>query len=319
MVVSVKNLVKRYEQIIALNHFNLEVEKGDILGLIGPNGPGKTTALHCIVGLLSYDKGIIKLFDEPMYSDSYDLKRKIGIVFQNVAVFKELTVYENLCYFCGLYIEDGEKIAANVEDMMERFELKLYRDSYPDKLSQGLVRRLHIACGMVHKPELIILDEPTIAVDPASRAMILSEIKRANAEGATIIYTTHYMEEVESICNKVAIMAKGRITTMGTMDELMKKVSLGEKISVEIYSMEEEQVKRLKQLPFVYHAEYERNKLWIQTKRGKNNLIHLLEYFQKEQITFGEILASKPSLNDVFIEYTKRPDDKGGNHDVSIM
>jgi len=313
MIVSIKNLVKRYDQVIALNHLNLEVEQGDILGLIGPNGSGKTTALHCIIGLLSYDKGTLKVFDEPMYGNSYDLKAKIGVVFQDVAVIPELTVYENLSYFCSLYISDNEKVKVLVEEILGRLQLRDSRDSYPNKLSVGLVRRLHIACGMVHKPELIIFDEPTVGVDPESRLLILNEIKKANQEGATIIYATHYMEEIEAICTKVVVLLKGRIASVGTIEELKRKVTLGEKILVEVYSLEEDKLNRLKELPFIYHVNYENNKLSIQAKRGKNNLIHLIQFLNEEDVTFGEILASQPTLNDVYLEVTKGVSLQGGN------
>ena len=179
MVVKVNQLVKRYGDLLALDHLNLEVAEGEIFGLLGPNGSGKTTAINCILSLLKYDKGDISVFGKPMTPESYDLKRDIGIVMQEVAVFDELTVYENIDYFCGLYVQDKKVRKGLVEEAIQFVGLEDFKKFYPKKLSGGLLRRLNIACGIAHKPKLIILDEPTVAVDPQSRNKIL-EIGRAS-------------------------------------------------------------------------------------------------------------------------------------------
>ena len=219
-VVKIENLVKRYKELIALDHFNLEIQKGEIFGLLGPNGSGKTTTINCLLSLLKYDKGSIEIFGQPMTPDNYDIKRRIGIVMQNVAVFEELNVYENIDYFCGLYIKDKTLRRQYVEEAIEFAGLGEFVKFRPKKLSGGLLRRLNIACGIAHKPELIILDEPTVAVDPQSRNRILEGIVELNQKGATIIYTSHYMEEVEQICTRIAIMDKGKNIALGTSDEL---------------------------------------------------------------------------------------------------
>lgn len=146
-----------------------------------------------------------------MNPDSYDLKRQIGVVMQNVAVVDELTVYENIDYFCGLYVKDKALRKQYVEEAIAFVGLDDFRKFFPKKLSGGLLRRLNIACGIAHKPKLIIMDEPTVAVDPQSRNKILEGIVELNRNGATIIYTSHYMEEVEQICSRIAIMDKGKI------------------------------------------------------------------------------------------------------------
>ena len=190
-VVKIENLVKRYKELIALDHFNLEIQKGEIFGLLGPNGSGKTTTINCLLSLLKYDKGSIEIFGQQMTPDNYDVKRRIGIVMQNVAVFEELNVYENIDYFCGLYIKDKTLRRQYVEEAIEFAGLGEFVKFRPKKLSGGLLRRLNIACGIAHKPELIILDEPTVAVDPQSRNRILEGIVELNQKGATIIYTSH--------------------------------------------------------------------------------------------------------------------------------
>ena len=303
-VIEVKDLVKRYKELIALDHFNLSIKEGEIFGLLGPNGSGKTTTIHCILGLLSYDKGEIQVFGEKMKSDSYDLKRNIGVVMQNVAVFDELTVYENIDYFCGLYVKDKEKRKEYVQEALEFTGLEEYVKFYPKKLSGGLLRRLNIACGIAHKPKLIFFDEPTVAVDPQSRNKILEGIRKLNEEGATIVYTSHYMEEVEQICTRIAIMDKGKCIAVGTKEELKNMVKTGETIQVEIPSLTEENLKDIQQLPHTYKMNYENGVLKVQYTKGKHNLIHLLDYFREKDIVFGRVTSELPTLNDVFLEIT---------------
>ncbi|NLA32536.1 MAG: ABC transporter ATP-binding protein [Mollicutes bacterium] len=218
-VIEVKNLEKYYGQFKALNKISFNVKEGEILGLLGPNGSGKSTTINCLLSLLNYQGGSIKIFGENMTADSYDIKAKIGIVFQDVAVFDELTVYENIDYFCGLYIKDKDIRKTYVEEAIELVSLNDFRNFRPKKLSGGLLRRLNIACGVAHKPSLLFLDEPTVAVDPQSRNNILEGIKKLNQSGTTVIYTTHYMEEVEMICNRIIIIDKGEIIASGTKEE----------------------------------------------------------------------------------------------------
>nr|WP_304518479.1 MULTISPECIES: ABC transporter ATP-binding protein [unclassified Adlercreutzia] len=234
LVVEVSNLVKRYKETIALDHFNLSIEPGEVFGLLGPNGSGKTTAINCILQLLTYDKGEVRLFGEAMAPTRYDLKSRIGVVPQNLAVFEELTVRENIDYFCALYVPDKGRRRALVDEAIRFVGLEGYERFRPKKLSGGLARRLNIACGIAHKPELIILDEPTVAVDPQSRNAILEGILRLNAEGSTIIYTSHYMEEVEEICSRIMIMDKGRGVACGTNSELKAMIGTGEKLRIQL-------------------------------------------------------------------------------------
>ena len=166
MIVKVKGLVKRYDKLVALDYLDLEVAEGEIFGLLGPNGSGKTTAINCILSLLKYDKGSIEIFGKPMSADAYDIKKDIGVIMQNVTVFEALTVYENVHYFCSLYIKDKAKVKELTEEAIRFVSLEEYRNFYHKKISGGLLRRLNIACGIAHKPKLIILDEPTVAVDP---------------------------------------------------------------------------------------------------------------------------------------------------------
>lgn len=304
MVIKVNNLVKRYGELIALDHFNLEVKEGEILGLLGPNGSGKTTAINSILSLLKYDKGTVEIYNKPMTPESYDIKREIGIIMQNVAVMDELTVYENIDYFCGLYIKDKGKRKKLVEEAIEFVALNDFRNFYPKKLSGGLLRRLNIACGIAHKPRLIFLDEPTVAVDPQSRNNILEGIQKLNKEGATIVYTSHYMEEVEQICTKIAIMDKGKTVAIGTKDELLSMINTGEKITIEIFNYSKEIFEDVKKLTKAISVEILDNLLIVRSGRGQNNLEPLLEYLKSKNISLGKIYSEPPTLNDVFLEIT---------------
>lgn len=303
-IVKIENLVKRYKELIALDHFNLEINKGEIFGLLGPNGSGKTTCINCLLSLLTYDKGEISVFGKEMKTDSYDLKSRIGVVMQNVSVFDELTVYENIDYFCGLYISEKNTRKQYVEDAIEFTGLSDYRKFRPKKLSGGLLRRLNIACGIAHKPELIILDEPTVAVDPQSRNHILEGIQKLNEQGATIIYTSHYMEEVEQICTRIAIMDKGRNLALGTADELKKLIKNSETVKIHVPELTEVALKELKELPHAYKCEYKDNELTISFSGGKNNLINTLDYLSRHEIIFSQVYSKLPTLNDVFLEIT---------------
>ncbi|MCI5874311.1 MAG: ABC transporter ATP-binding protein [Clostridiales bacterium] len=303
-VVKVENLVKRYQELVALDHFNLEIHEGEIFGLLGPNGSGKTTTINCILSLLAFDKGSIEVFGKEMRPDSYDLKRQIGVVMQNVAVFDALTVYENIDYFCGLYITDKALRKQYVEEAIDFVGLNDFRKFYPKKLSGGLLRRLNIACGIAHKPKLIILDEPTVAVDPQSRNKILEGIMELNRQGATIIYTSHYMEEVEQICTRIAIMDKGKNLAIGTTEELKRMIKKSEIISIDILDLLPEQIAAIRELKHVYEVTFENHCLKVLCSGGKHNLPRILNYLQSEDISFGRVYSELPTLNDVFLEIT---------------
>lgn len=304
MVVKIENLVKRYGDLVAVDHFNLEIEEGEIFGLLGPNGSGKSTTIHCLLSLLTYDKGHIEIFGKEMTPTGYDIKKDIGIIMQNVAVFEELTVYENIDYFCGLYIKNKAERKRLVEEAIDFVELTEYRKFYPKKLSGGLLRRLNIACGIAHKPKLIILDEPTVAVDPQSRNKILEGIRELNRQGATIIYTTHYMEEVEQICTRIAIMDKGRNVALGTKDELKAMIDLGETIQMELSDFSEEISDAVRALPHVINVSFENGLLKVRFSKGKHNLLRLLDLLKDKEIVFGNVHSELPTLNDVFLEIT---------------
>ena len=303
-VVVIDNLVKRYGSLIAVDHFHLELKQGEILGLLGPNGSGKTTTLNCLLSLLSYDKGEIQVFGREMRPDSYDLKQQIGVVMQNVAVLDTLTVYENIDFFCGLYVKNRTLRKQYVKEAIAFVGLEDYVKFRPKKLSGGLLRRLNIACGIAHKPKLIIFDEPTVAVDPQSRNAILNGIRKLNAEGASIIYTSHYMEEIESICSRIVIMDKGKNLVGGTAEELKAMIKNHETILVESQGMTEDTLKEIREINHVYDLNYTSGRLLVKCNGGSHNLMHIMNYLTEHEIPFGRVNSELPTLNDVFLEIT---------------
>lgn len=304
MIVQIENLVKRYGNKVVLDHINLEVEDGEIFGLLGPSGAGKTTTINCLLSLLHYDKGRVRIFGVDMRPNAYDIKRNIGVVMQDIAVFEELTVYENVAYFGSLYLREKELVDQYAKDALQKTNLLSYSSYYPKKLSEGLLRRLNIACGIVHKPKLLIMDEPTSGTDPKNRKSLLEEFKRMNGEGTTIIYTTHYMEEAEELCSKIAILDQGKIIAQGTKQELKNMISLGEKISIEVYQITPEQIQEIREINHVYSVDYKNHILEIKSTKGKNNLLHIMTYLTEHNITMGKVFTELPTLNDVFLEIT---------------
>ena len=303
-VIEVKHLSKSYKSHKAVDDLSFEVKEGEILGLLGPNGSGKTTTMNCILALLKYNEGEIKIFGKEMSPSAYDIKSKIGVVFQDVAVFDELTVYGNIDYFCGLYIQDKTIRAEYVEDALKLVGLTENKNQYPKQLSGGLLRRLNIACGIAHKPKLIFLDEPTVAVDPQSRNNILEGIKKLRDSGATIIYTTHYMEEVEILCDRVIILDKGQIIASGTNDELKALAKIEEKVTIEVPELSPSQLSGFESIKNVSEVSYDNGVMKVVFNKGKNNLADMVDYLKDNKIQYSKIFAERPTLNDVFLELT---------------
>lgn len=305
MTVQMKQVVKRYGDLIALDHFDLEIQEGEIYGLLGPNGSGKTTVIHSILQLSAYEKGEIFLFGEEMKPTRYDLKRRIGFVPQEVAVSEEMTVRENIDYFCGLYVEGARKRKELVDKAIAFVELEDFEKFHPKKLSGGLKRRLNIACGIAHEPELIFFDEPTVAVDPQSRNKILEGILALNGQGATIIYTSHYMDEVEKLCDRITIMDHGRALITGTKQELKKEAGIGDRIVLSGVDLNDDLRQMLGSHPMVKQIDDADEKLEIRLS-NEAKVLSFLNLLEDHNITYTEMNIEPGTLNDVFLEITGR-------------
>ena len=244
-----------------------------------------------------------------MTPTAYGLKRRIGVVPQDVAVFDELTVAENVNAFCALYVHDRAERRRLVAEAIAFVGLETFVRFKPKKLSGGLLRRLNIACGIAHGPDLIILDEPTVAVDPQSRGAILDGIKRLNERGATDIYTSHYMEEVEQLCDRIVIMDRGRQVASGTSDELKAMIGTGERIRLEVVDpvpLGEAALEGLRRLEHVRTATLQDGEVLIECSPGAHNLSDIMRTLDEAGATCGRVTSEPPTLNDVFLEITGR-------------
>ena len=303
--IEIKELVKRYKELLALDHFNLEVREGEILGFLGPNGCGKTTAINCMLGLLTYDKGDIRVFGEAMVPNAYHIKKNIGLVPQELAYFEQLTVYENIDFFCGLYIKDKQRRKNLVEEAISFVGMEDYRKFFPNKLSGGLKRRLNIACGIAHRPKLIFLDEPTVAVDAQSRNFILEGIKRLNKEGSTIVYTTHYLDEADQLCDRIVIMDKGHNVVDGTPEELKSMIATKEIIHLELVEeASADIVREMESLPHLQLLDKNKATYILQFTQKGSNIVALAQLLNQHGLAYLKLYSEQPSLSDVFLSFT---------------
>ena len=303
-MIAMDKVVKRYKDVIALDHFSFQAGKNEIIGLLGPNGCGKTTAINCMLSLLKFDQGTIELFGEPVNPNNNKIKRRIGIVPQELAIFDKLNVVENIDFYCGLYVTNKTERKQFVDEAISFVGLEKYRKFLPKQLSGGLKRRLNIACGIAHKPEILFLDEPTVAVDAQSRNFILEGVKKMKEQGTTVIYTTHYLEEAENLCDSFVIMDNGRNVANGTLDELQKSISTTESITVKFISGNDTLASRLKQIPHVNQIIKTGDKYNIQFDKHHNNLTNLIRFIEDNSLTYTEIASEQPSLSSIFLELT---------------
>lgn len=302
-IISLDHITKRFGDTVALNDLSLNVEAGELFGLLGPNGAGKTTAISVMLNLYPADSGTIQIFGQSMPKDELAIKRRVGIVPQHVSVYDQLTVYENIQFFAELYGFSPSEAKHKTEAAIAFVELTAHQKKRPPELSGGLLRRLNIACGIVHEPELIFMDEPTVAIDPQSRNTILENIRELNRRGATIIYTSHYMEEVEMLCDRVAIVDEGKIIAEGTQDELKDLVMTLETARIKVDALTPHLLERLEELEHVQKVEYAEP--FIDVSLDKDTpLAPLLDALHHEHVHFTSITVDRPSLNTVFLALT---------------
>lgn len=302
MIVTFRDVVKRYGQSLVLDHENFHIAKGEIIGLLGPNGAGKTTTIKALMGLVPIDSGEIVLFDESIREKGDSIKRRIGMVPQEIVVFNDLTVRENLNFFGQLYGIKGKELKESVEEVLEFIGLKDYGKSIPKKFSGGMKRRLNIGCALVHKPELLIMDEPTVGIDPQSRNHILESVRELGRKGKTIIYTTHYMEEVQNLCSRILIMDAGHIIATGNVSELTKRLNFEEKTNLVVKNSSPELIQNLRRIKGIKDVLAAENRITLLSQSGVSNLEEIIKVAQSYSIT--SIQSETPTLEDVFLTLT---------------
>lgn len=306
MILEVKNLVKRYGETLAIDNVSFSIKEGEIFGLLGPNGAGKTTAINTIIGIIVPDKGDISIFCKDMKKYSMEIKSHIGIVPQEIAIYPDLTAYENVEFFGRLYNLKGSLLKERVENVLDFTGLIERRKQQAKKFSGGMKRRLNIACALVHKPKLIIMDEPTVGIDPQSRNHILESVKKMRDEGSTVIYTSHYMEEVEELCTDIAIMDHGKIIARGSKEELKAFVAVEEKTVIALNSMNYTVVDCIKKVHNVIDCSVGRNMLTVISKKGSSNLSEIIHCIIDSDLEIISLSSEKPDLETVFLTLTGR-------------
>lgn len=299
-------LVKRFGQIIAVDNVDLSVQEGEIFGLLGPNGAGKSTTINVICGLLRPDSGSLSLFGKNPLKNEHFAKTQIGIVPQDIAVYNDLTAYENISFFAGLYGIKGKALHENTLEALEFVGLTDYQKRLPKSFSGGMKRRLNIACAIAHKPKLIIMDEPTVGIDPQSRNHILQSVKELNRRGSTIIYTSHYMEEIEEVCSRIAIMDHGKVIAEGTSNELKSMVSDTNTLYVTVENSLKIDKKALLEIPGVRNVSIHENEICISSSRDVVNFPKIINALMASDSNIRNIENRAPDLETVFLSLTGR-------------
>lgn len=306
-LVEFKGVVKKYDTKISVNQLNLEIEQGEIFGLLGPNGAGKSTTIHLLAGLLKMDAGEITLDGYSTAKNPLEVKRRIGLVPQELAIYPMLSAWENVTFFGKLYGLRGTLLKERVEEALEFTGLKNYAKDKPDTFSGGMKRRLNIACAIMHRPKLIIMDEPTVGIDPQSRNHILESVKTLNAMGSTIIYTSHYMEEVEAISTRIGIMDEGKLVAHGTKEELIEHAGLKERLMLESNRMTDEAVEEIRNHPRVtFFQQREDTELELVLQESQTYLQDILFILSKHSLKLQKLTRVEPDLESLFLTLTGR-------------
>lgn len=303
-VLEIRELSKEFGDFKAVDGINLTVKQGEIYGLLGPNGAGKSTTINMICGLLSKSSGEIFILNKNAHKNSNDIKREIGIVPQEIAIYEDLTALENVIFFGSIYGLKGKDLKEKAMKALEFVGLLDKKKQFPSKFSGGMKRRLNIACALVHEPKLVIMDEPTVGIDPQSRNHILESIKKLNKTGTTIIYTSHYMEEVEAICTKIAIIDNGKVVAEGTKEELKAKFKELNKIILKVSHIENVDISKLKEIHGVDKVDCMGNTIEISTNTSIDNLDKILMVIMDSKVSIKSIEKTSIDLETVFLNLT---------------
>ncbi|MED4403099.1 ABC transporter ATP-binding protein [Metabacillus fastidiosus] len=307
-VLQLTNLTKKFGSFIAVDNLSLTIKEGEIFGFLGSNGAGKSTTINMIASLLKMTEGDITVLGKDINKDRKYAKLNIGLVPQDIAIYEDLTAYENVRFFAGLYGLRGSELNERVREALKFVGLTDRQKSYPKDFSGGMKRRLNIACAIAHRPKLIIMDEPTVGIDPQSRNHILESVKELNRMGCTIIYTSHYMEEVEEVCTKIAIMDHGKIIAEGTKEQLKSIITDTKDMMIELRSLENIDLEQLKDITGIraIQADEDTSTIKINSELEVNNFNNIIQYFISNDIEIRSLEENAPSLETVFLTLTGR-------------
>ena len=305
-MIHVENLTKKYSDITAVNNISLNIEQGGVYGLLGPNGAGKTTLISMLCGLLSPDSGSITVDGLNFQKNDLKIRQMIGFIPQELAIYDYLSAWDNVKFFASLYGLRGKALNQAVSSALEFTGLQDAAKKRVKSFSGGMKRRLNISCGIAHSPEILFMDEPTIGIDPQSRHYILESIKSLGREGQTIIYTTHYMEEAEDICSRIAIIDHGKIIAEGTNEQLQDLVTDISRCVITLKQLHSVDLDELSNVIGIKHVEMIDDRVIIESDRGVDNIGSIVSFFTSQEIEIHNINMEKPSLETVFLSLTGR-------------
>lgn len=303
-MLKVENLEKNFGTIKAVDGISFEVRKGEVFGLLGPNGAGKSTTISVISTLLPPSGGVILFEGKDIFADPKAIQRKLGVVPQDIALYPTLSGYENLSFWGNLYGLSGGELKKRIDEVCEIIGLNGRIKDRVDKYSGGMKRRLNIGAALLHMPELLIMDEPTVGIDPQSRNHILDTVLALNRQGMTIIYTSHYMEEVEYLCSRICIMDQGRIIASGSKDELVEMISGKTMIGLQMESIDQELLNSLGSMEGIDRIEQQENQIQIRCENADLILADIIARVTASGNHLRSVAVKKPNLEAVFLHLT---------------
>lgn len=305
-LLQISNLQKYYKDVNAVDSISFDVKKGEVFGLLGPNGAGKSTTISMISTLIKPTSGQITYNGESILENPKAIQQKLGVVPQEIALYPSLSGYENLKFWGHSYGLRGKELKNRIEEVAEIIGLKDRLKKKIEKYSGGMKRRINIGAALLHKPELLIMDEPTVGIDPQSRNHILETVLELNKQGMTIIYTSHYMEEVEFLCSRISIMDKGEIIASGTQEELIEIVKGQKKINLKFDRITKELTEKINSISYVQNIDTQDEEMVLATQNGDNIFKDLISKVSETDSNILSIDIKKPNLEAVFLHLTGR-------------
>lgn len=303
-MLKVENLYKGFGNITAVDGISFEVRKGEVFGLLGPNGAGKSTTISIISTLIKPKSGEILFEGKSILSNPKSIRQKLGVVPQDIALYPTLSGYENLRFWGNLYGLGGLKLKQRIDEVADIIGLNGRLKDKVEKYSGGMKRRLNIGAALLHKPELLIMDEPTVGIDPQSRSHILDTVLKLNEQGLTIIYTTHYMEEAENLCSRICVMDEGKVIASGTQQELVELVKEKTQINIKLDSVNDSIINSFKNIPGVIDAIADEDAVNLYGENGDILLAEIIANVSFHKRKIQSIDVKKPNLEAVFLHLT---------------
>lgn len=301
-MVKMHQVVKRYKERLALDYLNMEAQEGKVLGLLGPNGAGKTTAIKALIGLIGVDEGDIYVFGERQDGKNKAIKAQIGYVTQEITVYEDMSAKDNLRFFGSLYGLKPDVLESRIQEVAGLIGLSERLHEKVSHFSGGMKRRLNIGCALLHNPRLLIMDEPTVGVDPQSRNYILKFVKDIASKGTSVIYTSHYMEEVQAVADDIYILDAGHVIAHGSLAELIEKVKSDSYLGVTVKFAREEKVHDLLSIPYIKDVTIEKHQYIVNYPAGANVIEEVVKVLSPLGIL--NINSKQPTLEDVFLTLT---------------